>query len=98
MTAPTPTIEQLWKAAADKVEEDRNEPSGIRADVTVPEQLKRYANPHMFLATQAAEARRTGVQLPADYCDLANLASSGQLVEVPMVTPEYVLFEIGGVA
>ena len=97
MTAPTPTIEQLWKAAADKVEENRNEPSGIRADVTVPEQLKRYANPHMFLATQAAEAHRTGFQLPGDYCDLANLASSGQLVELPIVTPEYVLFGIGGI-
>src|SRR5215469_4275432 len=49
--------QEIWKQAAQQVEEDRNEPMGSKAAVTVPEELRQYANRHQFLGTQVAESR-----------------------------------------
>jgi hypothetical protein len=71
---------------------------GSRAAVQVPEELKQYSNRHQFLGTQVAEVRKQGFQIPLDYCDLLPLIEEGQLVEMPPVGKDYVLFGIGGVA
>src|SRR5215470_4878211 len=89
---------ELWKEAARQVEEDRNEPMGSRARVEVPEELKQYSNRHQFLGTQVAEVRKQRFQIPLDYGDLIPLIEEGELVEMPPVGKDYVLFGIGGVA
>jgi len=90
--------QELWKEAAQQVEEDRNEPVGSRAAVQVPEELKHYSNRHEFLGTQVAEFRKEGYRIPQDYGDLATIISQGGLVEMPPVGKDYVLFGIGGLA
>jgi hypothetical protein len=90
--------QELWKEAAAQVEEDRNEPVGSRAAVEVPDELKHYSNRHEFLGTQVAEFRKQGFRVPQDYGDLAALISEGDLVEMPPVGKDYVLFGIGGLA
>jgi hypothetical protein len=90
--------QELWKEAAEQVEEQRNEPMGSRAKVQVPEELKQYSNRHEFLGTQVAEFRKEGYGIPQDYGDLAVMISKGDLVEMPLVSKDYVLFGIGGLA
>jgi hypothetical protein len=88
--------QELWKEAALQVEEDRNEPMGSRALVQVPEELKQYGNRRQFLGTQVAEFRKEGYKIPQDYGDLAALIQAGELVEMPPVGKDYILFGIGG--
>src|SRR5215471_18360427 len=88
--------QELWKKAAQQVEEDRNEPMGSRASVQVPDELKQYSNRHQFLGTQVAEFHKEGYKIPKDYPDLAELIRDGQLVEMPAVGRDYILFGIGG--
>ena len=90
--------QELWKEAAEQVEEDRNEPVGSRAAVQVPEELKHYSDRHEFLGTQVAEFRKERYRIPQDYGDLAEMISEGDLVEMPPVGKDYVLFGIGGLA
>ena len=92
------TSQELWKEAAEQVEEERNEPVGSRATVQIPEELKHYSNRHEFLGTQVAEFRKEGYRIPQDYGDLAEMISEGGLVEMPPVGKDYVLFGIGGLA
>jgi hypothetical protein len=90
--------QELWKEAAEQVEEQRNEPMGSRAKVQVPEELKQYSNRHEFLGTQVAEFRKDGYGIPEDYGDLAVMISKGNFVEMSPVGKDYVLFGIGGMA
>jgi len=88
--------QEIWKQAAQQVEEDRNEPMGSKAAVIVPEELRQYANRHQFLGTQLAESREQGYKIPQDYGELVDLIQQGELVEMPAVGKDYVLFGIGG--
>ncbi len=88
--------QELWKEAAVQVEEDRNEPMGSRAAVQVPEELKQYSNRRQFLGTQVAESRKEGYKIPQDYGDLVALIRRGELIEMPPVGKDYILFGIGG--
>jgi len=88
--------QELWKKAAQQVEEDRNEPVGSRATVQVPEELRQYSNRHQFLGTQVAEFHKQRYRIPKDYADLADLIREGQLIEMPPVGRDYILFGIGG--
>jgi len=91
-----PYTRELWKEAAQQVEEDRNEPMGSRAVVEVPEELKHYSNRRQFLGTQVAEFHKDRFKIPKDYGDLVALVQGGELVEMPPVGKDYVLFGIGG--
>lgn len=91
-------MEERWKDAAARVEEAREGPVGLRAPVDVPIELKHSGDSHRFLAVQTAEWRKDGFSVPNDFAGLARLIKAGQLVELPMVGPDYVLFGVGGIA
>src|SRR5215216_5046994 len=71
---PPPTVEapqvNPWKEAAHKVEEDRGEPVGRKAQVETPAELKHYSDRRRFLAVQVAESREQDYDLPHDYAEL----------------------------
>src|SRR4051812_25234974 len=74
---PPPTVEapqvNPWKEAARKVEEDRGEATGRKAQVETPAELKHYSDRRRFLAVQVAESREQDYDLPHDYAELVRL-------------------------
>jgi hypothetical protein len=96
---PPPTVSSPevnpWREAAARVEEDRNEPSGRRAQVQVPPELKHYNDRRRFLAVQVAEWREHEFKLPHDYAELAAMISRNQLVEVAPLGTDYILYGVG---
>jgi hypothetical protein len=97
--APPPAVTapevNPWRAAAHLVEEDRGEPTGRRASVRVPPQLQHYADRRRFLGIQVAAWREQGYELPHDDAGLAEMVRRGELVEVPSVGDDYVLYGVG---
>jgi hypothetical protein len=97
--APPPAVSapevNPWRAAARLVEEDRGEPMGRRASVRVPAQLTHYADRRRFLGIQVAAAREQDYDLPHDEAELAQMIRSGEMVEVPSVGDDYVLYGVG---
>ncbi|HJQ25012.1 MAG TPA: DUF5715 family protein [Blastocatellia bacterium] len=97
---PPPTVEapmvDPWKAAAHKVEEDRGEPTGRKATINTPAELQHYSDRRRFLAVQVAETREQHYNLPQDYADLARLIRKGELVEMPPLGDDYILYGVGG--
>jgi len=99
MQPPPPTVEapqiDPWKAAAHKVEEDRGEPTGRKAQINTPAELQHYSDRRRFLAVQVAETREQRYDLPEDYADLAALIRKGELVEMPALGDDYILYGVG---
>jgi hypothetical protein len=87
-----------WHLAAQRVREDRGEPTGRQAKVEVPSQLRHYDDKRRFLAIQVAEWKEHGVETPHDYAGLAGMIRAGELVEVPAATESYVLYGVGALA
>jgi hypothetical protein len=71
------------------------EPRGRRGRITVSPQLRLYEDSRRFLAVQMADSRERGYALPADDAELAGLVLRGELVELPAMTDDYVLYEPG---
>lgn len=94
VTAP-PAMIDPWQQAALKVEEDRGEPMGRQAKVEVPAQLKHYDDPRRFLGIQVAEWREQQLSTPHDFADLISLISKGELVELPALGENYILYGVG---
>ncbi|HYP02776.1 MAG TPA: DUF5715 family protein [Pyrinomonadaceae bacterium] len=94
VTAP-PAMIDPWQEAALKVEEDRGEPVGRQAKVEVPAQLKHYEDPRRFLGIQVAEWRKQKLQTPHDFADLISLVRRGELVELPALGQNYILYGVG---
>jgi hypothetical protein len=96
---PPPTVEapqiDPWKAAAQKVEEERGEPTGRKAQINTPAELQHYSDRRRFLAVQVAETREQRYDLPEDYADLAALIRKGALVEMPALGDDYILYGVG---
>jgi hypothetical protein len=78
-----------------KVEEDRGEAIGRKADVEVPTELKQYAEARRFLAIQEAAAREAGLKSPHDFAELAAWVREGRLTEAPRLGRGYVLYGVG---
>lgn len=99
LVPPPPTISSPqvnpWKEAAAKVEEDRNEPTGRRAEVQIPPELKHYSDRRRFLAIQVAEWRKNKFTLPHDYAELVAMISRNQLVEIAPLGADYILYGVG---
>jgi hypothetical protein len=98
MHAPeTVTAEKIdpWKEAALKVEEDRGEETGRRAKIEIPEQLKHYSDRRRFLASQVAAWREYEYETPHDFAELAALIRRGEMVEVPAVGENHILYGVG---
>lgn len=97
---PPPTVEapmvDPWKEAAHRVEEERGEPTGRKANINTPAELQHYNDRRRFLAVQVAETREQRYSLPQDYADLAALIRKGELVEVPPLGDDYLLYGVGG--
>jgi hypothetical protein len=80
----------LWTRAVEKVKEDR---SG--GAVEIPPELRHYDDRHWFLATQVAEVRKFNLQSCQDFVDLAAMIERGELVSLPALTLDYILFGVG---
>ena len=97
---PPPTVEAVqvdpWKEAAHKVEEDRGEPAGRKAQIEVPAELQHYSDRRRFLAVQVAESRELTYKLPLDYADLVELILKKQLVEMEPLGKDYIIYGVGG--
>src|SRR5918912_163183 len=59
----------LQRMALLRVEEDRGQPVGNKADIEVPAELKLYKDTRRFLAIQVAEAREQKYEIPEDFAD-----------------------------
>ena len=94
VTAP-PAMIDPWQQAALKVEEDRGEPMGRQAKVEVPPELKHYEDPRRFLGIQVAEWREQKLQTPHDFAELISLIEKGELVELPALGQNYILYGVG---
>jgi uncharacterized protein DUF5715 len=90
-TAPT----EPYDVAHARVEEDRGQPMGLAARVTVPAQLQHYSDRRRFLAVQMADSREEQYALPQDDADLVAMLRAGTLVEMPPLTGEYILYDVG---
>ena len=84
-----------WTRAVEKVKEDRPEPAGGNAPLEIPSQLRHYSDRYWFLATQVAEVRKYNVQTCQDFVELAAMIERHEIVAVPAVTDDYVLFGVG---
>src|SRR2546421_1604021 len=83
----------LWARAVEKVKEDRGASAG--ATIEIPTQLRHYEDRHWFLATQVAEVEKFNLQSCQDFVDLAAMVERGELVTLPAVTENYILFGVG---
>lgn len=91
-SSQTPTAD-LWARAVEKVKEDRGE-SGAAA-LEIPTQLRHYEDRHWFLATQVAAVEKFNVQSSQDFVDLGAMLARGELIQLPAVTENYILFGVG---
>ena len=80
----------LWTRAVKKIKEDR-----VGGSVEIPPELRHYDDRHWFLATQVAEVRKLNLQSCQDFVDLATMIERGELVSLPAVTDNYILFGVG---
>src|SRR5262249_15754042 len=90
-TAPT----EPYDVAHARVEEQRGEPMGLAARVSVPPELKHYSDRRRFLAVQMADSQEEKYDLPQDDADLVALYRAGTLVEMPVLTDDSILYDIG---
>jgi hypothetical protein len=89
--AAVPVDPERLKAAIAEVEE----PRGKRVRLKIAPELRMYEDNRRFLAIQMAESRERDYMLPADEAELAGLVLKGELVELPAMTDDYVLYDLG---
>jgi hypothetical protein len=89
------TDSDRWAQAVSKVKEDRSQDANANVALEVPAELRHYEDRHWFLATQVAEVKKNSIQNCHDYLDVAAMISRSDLVSVPVVTDDYVLFGVG---
>lgn len=85
----------LQRIAVRRVEEDRGQPVGNRADIEVPAELKLYKDRRRFLAIQVAEAREQKYEIPDDFADLSEMTRRGEFVTLPVFGADYILYGVG---
>jgi hypothetical protein len=88
---------ERWGRAIERVKEERNPADGAAA-LEVPPELRHNEDRHWFLATQVAEVKKQNLQTCQDFLDVAGMISRRELVPVPLVTDDYVLFGVGAKA
>jgi hypothetical protein len=86
-----------WEEAVAKVKEERVE-SATQPAIEVPPQLRHYSDRNWFLATQVAEVHKYNIQTSQDFVDLAALIVRGELVPLPALTDNYILYGVGATA
>jgi hypothetical protein len=96
--APSPTATapiEPYDVAHQRVEEDRGQRMGLAARVSVPAELQHYSDRRRFLAVQMADSRDEQYDLPQDDADLVAMLQAGKLIELPPLTQDYILYDIG---
>jgi hypothetical protein len=83
----------LWGRSLEKVKEDRGSSGNVALEV--PPELRHYSDRHWFLATQVAEVKKHNVQPCQDFLDLAAMILRGEMVPMPAVTENFILFGVG---
>ncbi|MET0626171.1 MAG: DUF5715 family protein [Pyrinomonadaceae bacterium] len=79
-----------------KAEGDRGEPTGRKATIEIPAELKQYKEARRFLAIQGAAAAETGATPAHDFAELAaRIRGREGFVEVPRLGEAYVLYGVG---
>jgi hypothetical protein len=91
----TPQMVNPWKEAARRAEEDRGEPTGRKAQVSVPDELKHYSDRRRFLAVQVAEWREQSYDVPHDFAELVALIRRDKLTEMEPFGKDYILYGVG---
>jgi Family of unknown function (DUF5715) len=86
---------ELWMRGIERVKEDRVE-TGSASEV--PPELRHYSDRHWFLATQVAEVRKFNLQSCEDFVDLGAMIVRGEMVSLPAVTDNYILYGVGAKA
>jgi hypothetical protein len=89
----TSTTTPDWNLAVEKVKAERD--ASLGGALEIPAELKHYEERYWFLASQVAEIEKYRVHLCQDYLDLAGMIERHELVPVPAVTENYILFGIG---
>jgi hypothetical protein len=90
-----PNAIDLDQLAVKKVEQDRGEPTGNKARINIPAELKLYKDTRRFLAIQVAEWRKHKFQIPHDFSELASMVQQGEFTILPPFTPDYILYGVG---
>lgn len=85
----------IHQLALQKIEEDRGEPTGNKAQITVPEELKLYKDKRRFLAIQVAEWRKQKYEIPQDFPELAPMIQRAEFSVLPTFGADYVLYGVG---
>jgi hypothetical protein len=80
-----------WAEAVAQVEEKR----GSNERLDVPPELRHAADKRIFLAAQLADATSSGVHTPRDLGDIARMMRAGELVEVPPLSDDHLLYDVG---
>jgi hypothetical protein len=92
---PSPAPTEPYDMAHLRVEEDRGQPMGLGARVVVPPELQHSSDRRRFLAVQMADSREEQYVLPQDDGDLVAMLRAGTLVEMPPLSGEYILYDVG---
>lgn len=85
----------IHQLALQKIEEDRGEPTGNKAQVTVPAELKLYKDKRRFLAIQVAEWRKQSYEIPHDFSELVSMIQRAEFTMLPIFGTDYVLYGVG---
>jgi hypothetical protein len=93
--AVVPSEVNPWREAARLVEEDRGQPIGRAARVHVPAELRHYPEKKRFLALQVAGWMEKDYPIPKDEADLAQMIDRGEMVEVPAIGKDHILYGVG---
>lgn len=93
--AVLPSEVNPWREAARLVEEDRGQPIGRAARVNVPAELRHYPDKKRFLALQVAGWMEQDYPIPKDEADLAQMIERGEMVEVPAIGKDHILYGVG---
>jgi hypothetical protein len=80
-----------WPEAVAQMEEKR----GSNERLSVPPELQHGSDRRVFLASQLADATESRVHTPHDLADVAMMLRSGELVEVPPLTDDHLLYDVG---
>jgi hypothetical protein len=87
-----------YEEAKKRVEENRGEAFGRKAQVKIPAQLQHYADRRRFLAIQYAAWNSLHNEIPRGYLELLELILKGGLVEMEKVGDDYLLYGVGEMA
>jgi hypothetical protein len=87
----TPVAPETWAAALEKVEEVR----GSAGRIDIPPELQHYEDHRRFLALQMADSKEENFDLPHDQGELVEMVQNGELVEMPALGDDYILYDVG---